>query len=429
MVAGRGLAASDDAASAHTDRPLRRNLAQPVWRRSWHRWPGDLARRQSGHRHRRGPRRDSVSAQHRDLAAAHPDRGRCGPVESGGSLPRRRRTTWPTSHRGGSAREELVQIARRLAEQFPQTNAEFTANVVPLRDYLVHDARRALYVLLGCVAFVLLIACANVANLLLVRAVSREAEISLRAALGASVVRVLRQLVTEGVLLSIGGAVGGVALAVWAVGAVRAFGPADVPRLTEVTIDGRALAVAALVSVATGVLFGLVPVRHLARANIAEMLGGGARRIKRAARHATDTQRAQWSPKWRSPSCYSSVRGCSRAAWCDSTQVDSGFRPENVVTMECLTSRSAKYPWDRHQRAFAKAVVEPNAGRCTRNAERRRGVRPAARREWYAHHLSTRRSPTEPPGEADGGRRPRGDRRILRDHGHQGEVRADVRSK
>src|SRR5438067_6487 len=140
------------------------------------------------------------------------------------------------------AGRELAKIADGLAKQYPATNTRYSAGVTPLLEALVGPVRPALLALLGAVVFVLLIACANVANLMLVRAGAREGEIAVRMALGAGSWRLARQLVIESVMLSLVAAALGAVLASWAVDAVVAFGPKGIPRLDLVAVDGRALA-------------------------------------------------------------------------------------------------------------------------------------------------------------------------------------------
>src|SRR5205823_5671344 len=185
------------------------------------------------------------------------------------------------------AATELAQIARRLELQYPQSNTHFSATAIPLHEAIVGKVRPVLLVMLGRVGFVLLIACANVANLLLVRAATRESEIAVRTALGAGRMRLVRQLVTESVLLAAAGAVIGTAMAAWAVDAVVAFGPAGLPRLGEVTMDGRVLAFTAVVALVTGVLFGLLPAFHAARPDISQMLRESVRGTTRGGAQRT----------------------------------------------------------------------------------------------------------------------------------------------
>ncbi len=158
-----------------------------------------------------------------------------------------------------TARAEMVSIARQLEQEYPAVNSGVGASVRPFFDVLVSDARPMLYVLLGAVATMLLIACVNLANLMLARAAGRSQEMAVRRSLGAGRLRIVRQMLTESVMLSLIGGTLGVALAYAGFEALVALLPPNQPRIHIIQIDGRVLSIAVLVSVATGVLFGLMP--------------------------------------------------------------------------------------------------------------------------------------------------------------------------
>ena len=170
------------------------------------------------------------------------------------------------------AHAEMTGIAKRLTEQFPTSNADKGAVVVPLQDVVVGDTRQTLLVLLGAVSFVLLIACANVANLLLARAAGRGRELVVRAAVGAGRTRLIGQMLTESAVLAIVAGAGGVVVARWSVAALLALAPPDLPRLDEVTVDLTALGFALAVSLAASVIFGLAPAWHVSRVDLADGL-------------------------------------------------------------------------------------------------------------------------------------------------------------
>ena len=190
-----------------------------------------------------------------------------------------------------SARTELDVVAARLEGEFPENypaGAGFGVLVLPLADDLVAEVKPALMILLGAVGFVLLIACANVANLLLARAAGRERELAVRKALGASQWSVVRQLLTESVFLSLLSGAASLVLANWMIGALLALAPGEIPRLDTVAIDSRVLAFTFAVSIATGIAFGTVPAWRLSRTSAGSVLGAGARRTM-----GVDRRRAQ----------------------------------------------------------------------------------------------------------------------------------------
>jgi putative ABC transport system permease protein len=173
------------------------------------------------------------------------------------------------------AQAEMNTISSRLEQQYPEDNKGWGAVVVPLHDDMVSDVRPALLVLLGAVAFVLLIASVNVANLALARTFSRQKEIAIRTALGASSGRVLRQILTESVLLGLAGGALGLTYAHAGVRLIMAFLADKLPHAIEVGLDAKVLAFTAAISVATGILAGVLPALRLARENVSQSLKQG----------------------------------------------------------------------------------------------------------------------------------------------------------
>ena len=212
------------------------------------------------------------------------------------------------------ARADMSAIAKRLEQQYPP-NRDYGVYMVPLPEQVVGPTlRTTLWLMLGAVAAVLLIACANVANLLLSRAAVREREVTVRMALGASGGRLIRQLLTESVLLSLFGGVAGVLLAVGGLRVLRAVAPSDLPRMDGVGVNATVLLVTSIVTLATGMIFGLVPAMQSSRTRLSETLT--RRWSRRNVRHELDSACAErsWPRSSRSSSC------CSRAPDCSSVR-------------------------------------------------------------------------------------------------------------
>jgi len=188
------------------------------------------------------------------------------------------------------ARARLDLLARQLQQAHPESDSGKGINPVPLQEQRVGSMKPSLFLLQGAVAFVLLIACVNIANLLLSRASGRRGEIAVRRALGADRMRIIRQLLTESTLLALtGGAIGAI-LGTWGVSALKSLAPDGTPRIDEVSIDARVLAFTAVLSLVTGIVFGVVPAAHAARDRFAGALkqggrgqmGDGGGRVRRA---------------------------------------------------------------------------------------------------------------------------------------------------
>jgi putative ABC transport system permease protein len=232
------------------------------------------------------------------------------------------------------AQAEMRSIARRLEFEDPEANTGYSASVVPLRDQLVGDIRTTLWVLLGAVLFVLLIACANVANLLLARAGAREREIALRAALGANPARLLRQLLTESVLLALAGGLLGLALAAWSIALLKQLGPATLPRLKEISVDWRVLGFTLLVAGATGIIFGLAPALASLRTDLNSVLRSAGRLASAGGPTAARFRDAFVVAEMAACVVLLTGAGLLIRSFARLESVNPGFRPDHILTMQ-----------------------------------------------------------------------------------------------
>lgn len=250
------------------------------------------------------------------------------------------------------ANAELAAIARRLAERDPRHNTGFNTQAIPLQESIVGEFRRPLLVLLGAVVLVAFIACANVAGLLLARTAARETEVAVRVALGAGRGRIVRQLVTESVMLSLAGAVGAFALAVIGTRLLVHFAPAQIPRLDAVRVDGGMFAFTLLLAALTGLVFGLAPALHAAARDLQLRLrqrAAGHRRAVRLRRMLVVSELAL-------SIMLLAGAGLLLRSFAALRAVDPGFRPEGLTAFTVVVPES-RYTLEA-QRRFTRDVLE-----------------------------------------------------------------------
>ena len=253
------------------------------------------------------------------------------------------------------AQAQLTRVAGGLAQLDSSHNANVGAEAISLQESMVGSLEKPLFTLLVAVAFVLLIATVNVANLSLARTTARESELAIRAALGAGQGRLMRQLATECVLLGVVGTAAGLAIAQASLGALLAIAPADLPRLDAVRIDGRTYAFAVVLAVVGGLAVGLVPALHVGAVNVAQRLRDGARGIARGA--AQKRRQALVIGEVALAVILLTGAGLMVRTLGALGRVDPGFDPQNVH-MFTTTLPAVSYPTIEKQHQFAVETEE-----------------------------------------------------------------------
>jgi len=258
------------------------------------------------------------------------------------------------------AQADMAAIAARIERQYPDIyrgNARIAATAVGLTQQTVQNVRSMVLMLFGAVGLVLLIACANIANLQLARAAARRKEIAIRSALGASGWRIARQALTESLLLALIGGVIGLLLAVWALELIVKFGPENVPRLGEVSLDPRALGFTLLVTLLTGVLFGIAPALQSARVSLTETLNESGRASGAGGREGARLRGALVIMETALAVVLLLGAGLLINSFVRLLRTPPGFNPEGVVIAR-TTLPAARYPEAEHGKAVYRQALE-----------------------------------------------------------------------
>jgi putative ABC transport system permease protein len=260
------------------------------------------------------------------------------------------------------ARQDLAEVARGLEQQYPDINAGWTINPVLVRDQLVGNIRPTLLTLFAAVGFVLLISCSNVAILLLARAGARQKEVAIRSALGASRIRIVRQMLTESLLLSLAAGVSGLLLAWAGIAALAALRPANIPRFEEISIDWQVVRFTFGVCVLTGLLFGMVPATTVVRSRLNDILRI-AGRSSMASLQARRTRAVLVVSEIALSIALLIGAGLMIRSFAQLQSVNPGFRPDHVLTME-LALPESRYEGLRIAKFYQRlvAAIQPLPG-------------------------------------------------------------------
>ena len=253
------------------------------------------------------------------------------------------------------AQSDINAVARRIEEQNPVTNEGMGVNLIPLREGLAGDYRKALLILMGVVGLVLLIACVNVANLLLARASARAKEVAIRTALGAGRWRIFRQLLTESVVLGLMGGALGLMLAFWGLDLLLAAIPIDLPFWMKFNLDGRVLGFTTGVTLLTGLIFGAAPALQASKVDLNESLKDGGRGASGAGRHRM--LRSLVVAEVALSLVLLIGAGLMMRSFIRLQHTKSGLNPENLLTLR-LNLPGAKYDTPQKRQAFYKELLE-----------------------------------------------------------------------
>jgi putative ABC transport system permease protein len=254
------------------------------------------------------------------------------------------------------AQAEMDGITSGLQAQYPGSNTGWGAELQPLHERIVGDVKPVLWILLGAVGFVLLIACANVANLLLARSAARQKEVAIRVALGASRMRLVRQFLAESILLAMVGGGLGLLLAIWGADLLVSLNPRDIPRAEEIGIDERVFAFTLLVSVVTGIAFGLVPALQGSKVDLNHSLKEGSRAVSSSLHH-NRARRLIVISEIALAMVLLVGAGLMIKSLVRLSEINLGFDPENVQTMH-ISLPESRYAEKGHQAAFCRELLQ-----------------------------------------------------------------------